>query len=138
MNPQVKDIWLAALRSGHFAKGENKLHNAQDNTYCCLGVLCVLADEAGIEMEYNVDGDGDGCWDGECSVLPDKVVQWADLTDDTPELDARLLTAQERNELKIVLDEEDEGDDVADLTSINDSLGHKDFTRIADLIEAGL
>lgn len=34
--------WIAALRSGEFKQGEGCLHSI-DNTFCCLGVLCVVA-----------------------------------------------------------------------------------------------
>jgi len=40
--------WTTALRSGKYKKGENQLYNAEDNTYCCLGVLYdILGEKCG-------------------------------------------------------------------------------------------
>lgn len=50
-----KDIaikWVEALRSGKYVQGHGQLHNAQDNTYCCLGVLC---DITGTSLDENIN-----------------------------------------------------------------------------------
>ncbi len=39
MNPEVKTKWIAALRSGDYKQGKNKLRS-DTNHFCCLGVLC--------------------------------------------------------------------------------------------------
>lgn len=31
--------WIKALRSGEYKQGKLKLYTAEDNSYCCLGVL---------------------------------------------------------------------------------------------------
>lgn len=41
MNPEVKKIWLEALKSGEYKKGVDRLRS-EDNAFCCLGVLCNL------------------------------------------------------------------------------------------------
>jgi len=42
--PKVfKEKWVAALRSGEFKQGRGKLCNMTDNTFCCLGVACIVA-----------------------------------------------------------------------------------------------
>lgn len=42
--PKVfKRKWVAALRSGKFKQGFDKLYDAQSETYCCLGVACIIA-----------------------------------------------------------------------------------------------
>lgn len=38
-----KKKWVAALRSGEYKQGRDKLHNAINNTFCCLGVACHIA-----------------------------------------------------------------------------------------------
>lgn len=38
MNPEAKEKWLTALRSGHYAQGRVVLRSENDR-YCCLGVL---------------------------------------------------------------------------------------------------
>jgi hypothetical protein len=51
MNEDVRRQWLAALRSGEFTQGKNTLTKIQSegpDTYCCLGVLCALAERAGV------------------------------------------------------------------------------------------
>ena len=42
MKRNAKVNWLAALRGGEFHQGMEKLHNTDNNTYCCLGVLAKL------------------------------------------------------------------------------------------------
>lgn len=41
MNPEVKKLWVEALRSGNFKQGRGFLQPTEDK-YCCLGVLCRL------------------------------------------------------------------------------------------------
>ena len=43
MNPEIKDRWVAALRSGEYKQGTGRLRRVND-TFCCLGVLCDLLD----------------------------------------------------------------------------------------------
>jgi hypothetical protein len=38
MKEQVKDLWVAALRSGEYKQTQTVLHDGDG--YCCLGVLC--------------------------------------------------------------------------------------------------
>jgi len=39
LSSEVKAKWCAALRSGEYEQGQGLLHDPQDNTFCCLGVL---------------------------------------------------------------------------------------------------
>jgi hypothetical protein len=41
---ELKQKWLAALRSGDYVQGVGKLRGL-DNRYCCLGVLCDVLDK---------------------------------------------------------------------------------------------
>ena len=43
MNPELKQKWLEALRSGRYKQGILQLRSSDDR-YCCLGVLCDLVD----------------------------------------------------------------------------------------------
>lgn len=36
-----KARWIGALRTGDFKQGRSMLYNADNNTYCCLGVAAV-------------------------------------------------------------------------------------------------
>lgn len=71
MKRELKDKWLAALRSGEYLQGVGRLYAAgcccgeyqgvgrlyaAADGYCCLGVLAKVA---GLPI-YNLDGDGDG------------------------------------------------------------------------------
>lgn len=40
MDIQLKAKWIAALRSGEFKQAQGELHDARNDSYCCLGVLC--------------------------------------------------------------------------------------------------
>lgn len=42
MNPELKEKWVKALRSGNYAQGQGCLKNAKN--FCCLGVLCDVID----------------------------------------------------------------------------------------------
>lgn len=44
MRIPTKTEWIEALRSGKYLQGKHVLHNIVANTYCCLGVLCKLAE----------------------------------------------------------------------------------------------
>jgi hypothetical protein len=47
LDPEVKAAWVAALRSGDYTQGREYLRSS-DDTFCCLGVLCELAVDAGV------------------------------------------------------------------------------------------
>ena len=49
MNTEIKAKWVAALRSGEYKQGKNRLRN-KDNNFCCLGVLCNLHAQAHPEI----------------------------------------------------------------------------------------
>jgi hypothetical protein len=42
MTKELKQKWVAALRSGEFKQGEGCLYDERTNSYCCLGVCAVL------------------------------------------------------------------------------------------------
>lgn len=74
MNKDIKTQWVAALRSGEYTKGVGYL-NANDK-FCCLGVLCDLAVEAGVTTFTG--GGGYGA-EREAQTLPAEVQNWAEL-----------------------------------------------------------
>lgn len=83
MNPEIKHQWTDALRSGKYRQGRNTLYDFDDDTYCCLGVLCDLAEKAGA-VKRHVSEYGRVTWDGESVWLPLRVREWAGLTDSDP------------------------------------------------------
>lgn len=83
MNQEIKDRWIAALRSGEYEQGRGYLKS--DGKFCCLGVLCDLALKDGIveadeERSSNVSY-GDPANSVDCSdhVLPWAVRRWAEI-----------------------------------------------------------
>lgn len=86
MNPEVKAVWLTALRSGEYEQGTGKL--SSEGKFCCLGVLCDIAiKQFDIQVETGQGGcsDLDCCtpytsYDGQSSFPPASVVEWAGLT----------------------------------------------------------
>ena len=44
MNATIKAKWVEALRSGKYKQGIGRLYRPESNEYCCLGVLCRVAD----------------------------------------------------------------------------------------------
>lgn len=126
MNPEVRGRWLAALRSGDYRQGHGKLRRDHDRseddpgtTYCCLGVLCEVAVEAGVARRvtstegvtaYVAVNDG---FDRSDNFLPLAVGHWAGL--DTPNPVTGRYSLADWNDER-----------------------HASFARIADLIEEHL
>jgi hypothetical protein len=56
MDPNIAERWIAALESGDYKQGANRLHymDAEGSKFCCLGVLCDLAVKAGVTVSYEV------------------------------------------------------------------------------------
>lgn len=89
MKPEVKTKWLAALRSGEYKQGRYVLRTASDN-FCCLGVLCDLAEKAGV-VKATLRKDAYQ-YAGKKGFLPSEVVNWAGLDYDNPKVGDELLT----------------------------------------------
>jgi hypothetical protein len=85
MKKEIKEKWLAALRSGEYQKGQNQLRRTVGEnkyTYCCLGVLCDIHSKEtgkGSYNEYNVYTvyTVTGEIAGERDWLPKEVAEWA-------------------------------------------------------------
>lgn len=130
MNPEVKKLWLEALRSGEYKQGGGWLHNTVGgDRYCCLGVLCALA------MKHEAPGvtciaDGAQVRYGEKGAKmsahypPDVVMLWAGLEHDKTN-DPRVCAILPKGSTEI------------QLSFLNDDYNFT-FEQIADLIEAQL
>lgn len=81
MDKQIKQRWIDALRSGDYIQGAGRLHDPEENSFCCLGVLCDL---------YIKDHSKSTAWSFGPSVneeainategyLPGEVIDWAKL-----------------------------------------------------------
>jgi hypothetical protein len=120
VNEEIKAQWVAALRSGEYEQGTGYLN--ADGKYCCLGVLCELAYEAGAVTKYSNLSPAEYGPAGDALVLPYYVQNWAGLYDQT-------------------VDVETHGYDRIPLSVLNDggeSYDSYSFTQIADLIESQL
>jgi hypothetical protein len=84
---QVRDKWVAALRSGAYRQGRGLLRSSTDE-YCCLGVLCELAVADGIIDSPKVQARGGSAYlygqQREIGFLPNEVIEWAGLTNGNP------------------------------------------------------
>lgn len=73
MKQEVKEKWVAALRSGDYQQGTQKLN--KDGKYCCLGVLCELAVNEGICKSK--EESGITYYDSASNLPPFSVKVWA-------------------------------------------------------------
>jgi len=56
MKRELRDRWVAALRSGQYRQGHGSLQTG-DGAFCCLGVLCDIQGAEGIDFEWRTWGD---------------------------------------------------------------------------------
>jgi hypothetical protein len=102
MNKAIKRRWVKALRSGEYKQTKGALR--ADSGYCCLGVLCDLAEKEGIVVSEHKYGHADGMIGYrhpdhpagghlEAGVLPQAVREWAGLSQDNPEIKGTALSA---------------------------------------------
>lgn len=77
MNPEVKVLWLAALRSGEYEQGASALKRG--GKYCCLGVLCDLHAKKFGGKWYDSDEIEGSEYHDEFAVAPNEVCDWADI-----------------------------------------------------------
>lgn len=83
MKKSVKNLWVKALKSGKYKQTTGTL---KDNYgFCCLGVLCDVYAKTNKKKVWS-DGDFGFTAFGRRSALPSKVVKWAGLESDNPEV----------------------------------------------------
>ncbi len=121
MKIEVKEKWVAALRSGDYPRGKGCLSNA--GKFCPLGVLCEVAIKEGLDIHTKqltpLNGIHSMSYDGEKSFLPWSVSHWCGLSNDSP---------------VVVLIK---NGSLIPLTALNDTFDYS-FEKIADLIEEQL
>lgn len=79
MNPEIKQMWLEALRSGEYVQGKNALRSVDatgQDSYCCLGVLCDLNQQYGWSLKPDTEG---WCFLDDSESLPQEIVEWAEV-----------------------------------------------------------
>jgi hypothetical protein len=110
MKPEIKEKWIAALRSGKYKQGAGSLRKI--DLFCCLGVLCdIYAKENQISWKKDRENDVFRLLTS-YAILPVEVEIWADINGQNPIIGESNL---------------------ADLNDIG-----KTFKEIADLIEIHL
>lgn len=136
MNKERIQLWVDALRSGKYKQGQFRL--CVDDKYCCLGVMCEVAIDGGVNItkENTVDA-GLGCevttYNGKAALLPPDVFRWFGLYDSSPEVTVK--PGHGIKELNGSFDEYEANGWDYPLTDLNDDLCAT-FEQIADLIEA--
>jgi hypothetical protein len=114
LRADIKERWVEALRSGRYVQGKGKLNKG--DKFCCLGVLCDLAERDGVVTSHIAKG-GERVYSGPegsgSAILPQAVATWAGLD--------RLIPAV---------------DGLGDAAEANDY--GMSFSTIADWIEKGL
>jgi hypothetical protein len=85
MNQEIKTQWVAALRSGQYKQTSGTLHRLRDDGsegYCCLGVLCELAEKAEIvKTAASVQEEGVFAYFGPGAPSPDPEIEPSDSDD---------------------------------------------------------
>lgn len=94
MRGEVLDELIKRLRSGQYKQGQSALRSrvhiaGEPDRFCCLGVLCEMAEEARVVDRLPADPDDGTYWysngnseDGNNIYLPDSVVDWAGIVSD--------------------------------------------------------
>jgi hypothetical protein len=123
---EVRDLWVAALRSGRYKQTSSKLtrldEDGQPRACCCLGVLCEVALEAGVELDLFRSEYGTRYYDREDNFLPTRLLEWAGLGAVDPEVTRTRVDGTEVT---------------SSLSFLNDEV-RLSFEQIAELVEAQL
>jgi hypothetical protein len=123
--------WVAALRSGEYEQGRERLHSLdrsdpdnEKHTYCCLGVACEVFNRENVDEPLELrQATRDRhnyivSYDGEPSVLPARVARWLGVfPDQNPAIDGRYLSVWN------------------DGNHVSNNITPRDFEAIADMIE---
>jgi len=84
MNPQIKQKWVSALRSGEYQQTQKRLRT--EDGFCCLGVLCDLYIKEN-NVEWNLANDGHTYeFQDNKSILPSSVMEWAGVERHNPDI----------------------------------------------------
>ena len=132
MNSQVKEKWIAALRSGEYEQGKNKLRGSEG--FCCLGVLCDLYTQETKMVGWEFRGYDENehlpqdywYFDEESEFLPESVMEWAGLSIANPKVKVD-VTGEDDEEDWFYFDE---------ISTLNDS-GYS-FSALSNIIEEQL
>lgn len=144
MKPEVKNKFVEALRSGDYKQTSGALHLKGDG-YCCLGVLCSLAEAEGVVTLANSRGSSYTIYqavndsnDASTTALPEAVAEWAGIEITDKENKVSALDSLWREiplPTPVVIEREDSVEVTLDtLMALNDT-GNFTFNQIADIVE---
>lgn len=95
MNKRIKTKWIKALRSREYKQCKDVLKN--NNTFCCLGVLCDLhAKEKKIKNPWQTDNSYLDTY--VTGVLPKVVISWSGLPDANPVVGVNKIALSDLND----------------------------------------
>lgn len=100
MNPEIKELWVKALRSGEYKQGTFILRSENDE-YCCLGVLCDLhiKDHKNYKWKYDAYYGRYSCHLG-TEMPPIEVVDWSGIEDQPIYYKGEYTTLTELNDVE--------------------------------------
>ena len=52
LNPEIKEKWIAALRSGEYPQHRGAIYNSDRTAFCCLGVLHRIVQKGSLGETY--------------------------------------------------------------------------------------
>lgn len=112
------ELWVEALRSGEFKQCAGAL-SRQENGFCCLGVACEVYQQnvGGLRVEPAELCDDENKYDGEASVLPERVRDWLGLSC----VEGSYHTADENYRFRTLHELNDIGTDFAEIADIIES-----------------
>ena len=129
VNKENMRLVVAALRSGKYPQGQGRLKQIRNDStevkYCCMGVMCEVAIEHGVELKVTTDPLAEGFvsvnFDGSAAFLREKVLDWLGVRANG-ELDRDLIIGKDDTE-------------TISAAFANDELKW-DFERIAESMES--
>lgn len=79
MNYDIMKKWTETLRSDQYLQGRTRLN--KEDEFCCLGVLCELAIEDGVQIKKTFKHGEFGVvtYDERSSDIPNAVIEWAQM-----------------------------------------------------------
>lgn len=115
MKPEIAELWATALESGEYCQGTGQLiQNLSQHLapkYCCLGVLCALANKAGVISRPNDNNVHGWALSTNGATLPEVVIEWAGMASAGGEYGIK-------PENDILIARNDNGDSFAEIAAI--------------------
>jgi hypothetical protein len=115
VKPEIAELWAQALESGEYDQGAGQLvRRTSAHTppqYCCLGVLCDLANKAGVkggQIDNKLYGWNFGT---NGATLPEIVIEWAGMNSPGGDF-------MDEGDLDVLISRNDDGDSFTEIAAI--------------------